>query len=75
MAVLAIPTMQEFAYLRAMYPFESMEARVPAPKAMPRGTTLPSSNAQRLNLLEERVPEHSSIREFLLKTLHEDAVG
>jgi hypothetical protein len=74
-AVLALPAMREYDYLRGMYPFESMEARVPAPKAASGGTTFRPATLDRLSLLDERVPEHSSIRKYLLKTLHEDSVA
>jgi hypothetical protein len=75
-AVLAWQSQQEYARLRSLYPFESMEQRVPAPGREVRNAPLAGAPAQRLNTLEEMVQsESSSIRGWQLEKLHEDAIG
>jgi hypothetical protein len=67
---------REYARLRGRYPYESMEGRLPAPRAVPRGTSLPAATVERLSRLEGEIAEHANgYREFQLKSLHERAVS
>jgi hypothetical protein len=75
-AGLAWQSEHEYARLRRIYPFESMEQRVSAPRREVRDAPLARAPAQRLNTLEEMVQrESNSYRGWQLEILHEDAIG
>ncbi len=67
---------REHARLRSVYPFESMTDHVPAPKPRAIDATLPAATTERLSRLEGSLDLQSGhYRGFLLRELHEDAVG
>src|SRR5258708_7015748 len=73
--MLVLESEREYARLRVRYPYESMEGRLPPPRAVPGGTPLLPAAAQRLSRLEEEIPEHViGYRESQLRRLHEHAV-
>jgi hypothetical protein len=75
-AWLAWQSEHEYARLRSIYPFESMEQRVPAPKHEAHAALLVGAPAQRLDRLEQAVQSESGdYREWQLRQLHEDALG
>jgi hypothetical protein len=75
-AWLAWQSQHEYARLRSVYPFESMEQRVPVPKRDARLAPLAGAPAQRLERLEEVVQSQSgNYRAWQLEQLHEDAIG
>jgi hypothetical protein len=66
---------QVFAELRAEFPFESMEARVPEPGPAYRGAALSADAARRLEKLEEEIDSRSpTFRRWQLEQLHERTV-
>lgn len=77
-AVAIIPATQmqaKYSRLRAKYPYESMESRVPTPRNAAPLRPLPQAVAVRLDILENTIGEvGSSYRRFQLQRLHEDAV-
>lgn len=65
---------QEYARLRALHPYQSMEDRVPEPRSRSGETLRPSADA-RLAALESRFTDHpNSMLERQLRLLHEDRV-
>jgi hypothetical protein len=67
---------REYARLRALYPFESMEDRLPVPKPDPGPVVRSAATLQRLIELEEEIGDRAGgYRGFQLKRLHEDTVG
>ncbi len=67
---------REYARLRALYPYESMESRLPISQAVPDGVPLTTASSERLDRLEGWAPYHwSSYREFQLERLHEQTVS
>jgi len=73
---MVVQSEREYARLRVRYPYESMEDRLPIPRAVPGGVPLALASAQRLSRLEEGLFYHANgFREFQLRTLHEDAVA
>ena len=67
---------REYARLRVLYQYESMEGRLPVPQAVPGGAPLLPATAERLSRFEGVFPEHANgYREFRLRALHEDAVA
>lgn len=73
--IAVLKTERNYAKLRALYPYESMEDRVPAPQSVPGGTPLHPAAVERLSRLEEHIPEHANrFREMRLSRLHQDAV-
>lgn len=74
--LLVLQTEWVYARLRARYPYESMEGRLPVPRGAATDATPPPATARRLARLEEDLPRHvGGMRGHLLKELHEDAVG
>lgn len=72
--VLVYRSEQEYARLRGLYPYRSMEARVPEPRIRTNGELPPSSEA-RLSSIEARITdEPNGMRERELRLLHEDRV-
>jgi hypothetical protein len=66
----------EYARLRAIYPYESMETRLPAPKPASGDLPLTAPASQRLDRLEARLDEDRySFRNSQLESLHEHAVA
>jgi hypothetical protein len=73
--LLVLESEREYARLRVLYPYESMEDRLPGPQAVSGGTPLPPATAEALSRVEAEVSEHwNDFREFQLRTLHERAV-
>jgi hypothetical protein len=73
--ILVVQSEREYARLRSLYAFESMEERVPAPQPLTRGTPVPIEVTQRLARLEDAIPEQEGgWRASQLKRLHESAV-
>ena len=64
----------EYARLRALYPFESIETRLPAPKADPLTAPLTAEASMRLNELES-VFGTGGLRTSHLERLHDHAVS
>ena len=62
---------REYDRLRARYPYESMEVRLPTPKPSSRATPIAAVGRKSL---EDRIVG-GGYREYQLKRLHEDAVG
>jgi hypothetical protein len=74
--IIVFQTERTYASLRARYPYESMEARLPSPDVVPSRTPLPPAAEQRLSSLEGQIPEHQNgYREYQLQLLHERSVG
>lgn len=67
---------REFARLRKLFPYESMEARVPAPQQSAGATKLTQAAAHRLDKIEKQIEfAGDTVRTWELELLHEDAVG
>jgi len=67
---------REYARLRAVYPYESMEARLPAPKPNTREVRLTAGASDRLDRVEAEINEdRNGYRKSQLELLHEDAVA
>jgi len=67
---------REYARLRALYPYESMEARLPAPKRQTREVSLTAGARDRLDRVEAEITEDRNwYRKSQLELLHEDAVA
>jgi hypothetical protein len=74
--IMVLGTEREYARLRARYPYESMEGRLPLSGFIPGDTPLPPETVQRLTRLEENLSDHGTgYREYQLRTLHEHAVS
>ncbi len=74
--LLSLGTLREEAELRALYPYESMEDRLPREPV--RAEPLPVLALARLSQMEEAIDweaEVSSLRVYRLKMLHEDRVS
>jgi hypothetical protein len=73
---MALPAQREFARLRKLFPYESMEERVPAPRQAFRHQQLPEDAAQRLARLEETlaIKSRGSFAVYMLRQLHEETV-
>ena len=66
------PVLVTESRLRAAYPFESMEARVPTPQETERAMDLPAATAIRLGLLNNDIEDaNGRSRQWMLKRLHE----
>jgi hypothetical protein len=73
---LAWQAQERYDALRARYPFQSMEARVPAPRAISRGTPLAEPSERRLSLLEEELDRYRvKYRTWRLRQLHESTTA
>jgi hypothetical protein len=73
--IMVLQSERAYARLRARYPYESMEGRVPLPQAVLGGTALLPATTRRLSRLEEIIPEHpNGYREYQLEKLQEQAV-
>ena len=69
-------TLREYASLRALYPYESMEARVPAPRPGPRAAPLPDAVRERLARWEEGIHGREDFeRAWQFRMIHERAVA
>ncbi len=67
---------REYQRLRRLYPYESIEARVPEPKDGTGAAALIPAAEARLSAIEGKITEEpNSLREGQLRRLHEDAVG
>jgi len=67
---------REYARLRALYPYESMEARLPAPKPNTRELPLSAGARDRLDRVEAEINEDGNwYRKSQLELLHEHAVA
>ncbi len=74
--VLVFRSEREYQRLRRLYPYESMEARVPGPKDGVGASALNPAAEARLSAIEARITEDPNrLRDGQLKRLHEDAVG
>jgi hypothetical protein len=74
--VLVFRSEREYQRLRRLYPYESMEERVPAPKGGTIEKALPAATEVRLSAIEDKITENpNGIRKRQLSLLHEDAVG
>ncbi len=75
-SILVYQSEREYDRLRRAYPMESMEARVPEPRAEYRAGVLPEKTSQRLATLEETVSDIPwGFRKYELQQLHENTVG
>jgi hypothetical protein len=67
---------REYASLREDFPYESMEERVPPPKAFSRPADLPAVCSQHLDRLEVRLTgEQDDFHAGMLRRLHEQTVN
>ena len=67
---------REYSRLRKLYPYESMEERLPEPRMRLAKRPLSADSERRLSEVEKRIPERSNwLRENGLRMLHEDAVA
>jgi hypothetical protein len=74
--VLVFRSEREYQRLRRLYPYESMEARVPAPKHGTGAAPLNPASEARLSAIEGKITEEpNEMRESQLSRLHEEAVG
>jgi hypothetical protein len=74
--VLVFRSEREYQRLRRLFPYESMEARVPAPKNGTGAAALNPAAEARLSAIEARITEDPNPhRDGQLRRLHEDAVG
>jgi hypothetical protein len=64
----------EYRRLRALYPYKSMEARLPPPQSNSREVPLTAVALDRLDQLEAEVDENSAWGRIQLELLHEHAV-
>ena len=64
----------EYARLRALYPFESVETRLPTPKADPLAAPLTTEASRRLKELESEIGV-GGLRTYHLKRLHDHAAA
>ncbi len=73
--ILVVQSEREYARLRALYPYESMEARLPRPRTSSEDRPLlPEANV-RLARLEAKLPDHANgFRDYQLEKLHEHTV-
>lgn len=76
--ILVFQSEREYSRLRAIFPYESMESRLPIPQAVPGGVPLVPASSERLDRLEQK----SEFRHFLssyrtrqLESLHEHTVS
>ncbi len=75
LVVIATPSEREYAPLRALYPYESMEGRLSATKPIRSGATLEPAAVQRMDRLELRLGNNGNLRQnYQLERLHEQAV-
>jgi hypothetical protein len=73
--IMVFQSERTYASLRARYPYESMEVRLPSPRALPVRTDLLPVADQRLSRLEGEISDHADgFREHQLRTLHEHSV-
>ena len=73
--ILVVQAEREYARLRALYPYESMEARLPRPRTTPEDSPPLPAAALRLSRLEERLPERAvGFKAYQLEKLHEHIV-
>ena len=75
--ILVLEIEQGYARLRARYPYESLEGRLPTPRVARGVAPLPTATEQRLNRLEGDTPEAEALdgrRARQLKQLHERMV-
>jgi hypothetical protein len=73
---MVVESERKYARLRALYPYESMEDRLPLPKVESEGTALSPEASGRLSRVERDVTgERHSYREFQLEMLHEETVS
>jgi hypothetical protein len=76
LAMFALPSEREYARLRVLYPYESMEGRLPMPKPIQSRTTLPPATVQRMSRLEGEIPDRGNgFQNYQLLTLHERSVN
>ena len=72
----ALCDQQEYARLRSMFPYESMEDRLPTPRSTYHLEPIPETTAQRLNDSEELLSgSFGALRIYLLEELHEHATS
>ncbi len=73
--ILVLASEREYARLRTLYPYESMEARLPGPEPAQGTTGLPPATRDRLARLDEMVEQTSKgTRNFQIEILHEHAI-
>ncbi len=73
--ILVAQSEREYARLRALYPYESMEARLPRPRTSPEDRPLLADANLRLARVEEKLPDHAyGFRDYQLEKLHEHTV-
>jgi hypothetical protein len=73
--ILVFRSEQEYARLRRLYPYESMEARLPAMSSGPAEMLLRPASEARLTAIEDRITGYpNGIREDKFRQLHEHAV-
>lgn len=70
---------QQTRHLQEVYPYTSMDERLPLVKKHPSGETLPAATAKRLNELESSIDQESNKwfgdrRRELLREIHEETV-
>jgi hypothetical protein len=74
--ILAFRSEREYQRLRRLYPYESMEEQVPAPKGGTIEKALPAATEVRLSTIEGKITDNpNSMRMRQLRLLHDDAVG
>jgi hypothetical protein len=66
--------LHEYDGLRARYPFESMEDRVPEPPRAERTQPIPAATDARMVSLEQMHGNSNSIRTYQLRQIHEQTV-
>jgi hypothetical protein len=75
-SILVVRSERDYARLRTLYPYESMEDRIAMPKGRPAGTALRPESETRLAKIEAAITDQpNGMRERQLRLLHEDAVG
>ncbi len=73
---LAWQSEQEYARLRRVYPYESMEERLPAPQQSQAGVMLAPAAALRLDKIQKRLDDGvSGLRRRQLEELHKEALA
>jgi hypothetical protein len=74
--VLVFRSEREYQRLRRLYPYESMDSRVPTPRDGTGPAPLKPAAEARLSAIEGKITEEpNGMRESQLSRLHEDAVG
>jgi hypothetical protein len=71
----ALEEQRKFADLRARFPYESLEERLPLPQRAVRPDKLPNKTNEWLTSLEESVKTETTNRSHILGKLHEEKVS